>query len=134
MYADHLVLGAATTYGLAALATLIVTQVVIATAAAGRAGHTPGVVIAEGPSSFAFRAQRAHQNTLENVVPFALALAAAVAAGGTSYLIDGAVLGFVAARVAHASAYYVGVRVPRTAAFAVGLVAILALVVATLSR
>ena len=38
--------------GLAALATLIVAQVAVATAAARRAGHPPGVPIADGPRSF----------------------------------------------------------------------------------
>ena len=117
---------------LAAFAALVVAQVVIATAAARRAGHVPGVAIQDGPRSFAFRAQRAHQNTLENALPFLVALAAALVAGVSPRIIDGAVLVFVAARVAHASAYYAGLEAPCTAAFAIGLVAVVVLSTATL--
>ncbi|HUQ01916.1 MAG TPA: MAPEG family protein [Kofleriaceae bacterium] len=127
------VLGTSTTLGLAAFAALIVIQVAIATASARKAGHVPGVPIADGPSSFAFRAQRAHQNTLENAVPFLVALAAAVAAGVAPRVVDIAVLVFVSARVAHALAYYAGAQPARTAAFAVGLVAVLTMSVATLA-
>lgn len=121
-----------TAYGLAALAVLVIAQVVVATAAARRGGHVPGVAIQDGPRSFAFRAQRAHQNTLENAVPFLVALAAALAIGVSPRVVDGAVLVFVGARVAHASAYYAGVERPRTAAFAIGLLAVLVMSIATL--
>lgn len=120
-----------TAYGLAGLATLIVVQVVVATAAARRAGHVPGVSIPTDPRSFAFRAQRAHQNTLENAVPFLVALAAALAVGVAPLVIDIAAISFVGARVAHAIAYYAGVQPARTTAFAAGLVAVLAMSIAT---
>jgi uncharacterized MAPEG superfamily protein len=126
------VLGSPATVGLALLAALIIIQVAIATASARNAGHVPGVPIADGPASFAFRAQRAHQNTLENAVPFVIALAAALAAGVAPSVVDVAVLVFVGARVAHAVAYYAGARPARTAAFAVGLVAVMTMSVATL--
>lgn len=120
-----------TAAGLAGLATLIVVQVVVATAAARRAGHTPGVPIPDGPRSFAFRAQRAHQNTLENAIPFLAALAAALAVGVTPLVVEIAVMVFISARVVHLVAYYVGAQPARTAAFAAGLAAVLVMSVAT---
>ena len=125
-------LSSPTAYGLAALAVLLITQVVIATAAARRGGHVPGVAIQDGPRSFAFRAQRAHQNTVENAVPFLVALAAALAVGVSARTIDAAVLVFVGARFAHATAYYAAVQPARTAAFGVGLLAVLVMSLATL--
>jgi uncharacterized MAPEG superfamily protein len=119
-----------TAAGLASLASLIIVQVVVATASARKGGHVPGVPIQDGPRSFAFRAQRAHQNTLENTVPFLAALGAALAIGVPPLVIDAAVLVFVGARLAHVAAYYAGVERPRTAAFAVGLVAMLVMSVA----
>lgn len=120
-------------FSLAFFATLVVLQVVVATAAAQKAGHTPGVAIPDGPESFAFRAQRAHQNSLENAVPFLLALASSVALGVSPTIVNAAVAAFVATRVAHAFAYYAGARPPRTAAFVAGLAVILTMSAASLA-
>jgi len=119
-----------TAAGLAGLASLIIVQVVIATASARKGGHVPGVPIQDGPRSFAFRAQRAHQNTLENAVPFLAALGAALAIGVSPLVIDAAVLVFFGARLAHLASYYAGVERPRTAAFALGLIAMLVMSIA----
>lgn len=112
------------------LGALIVAQVVVATAATRKAGQVPGQPLTVGHESFAFRAFRAHQNTLENAPPFVLAVLAAVAAGVGPALLGAASTGFLAARVVHALAYYRGLAPVRTAAFATGLVAIVVILVA----
>lgn len=118
----------------AALALLLIVQVVVATAAAQTTGQVPGVAITSGPDSFAFRAQRAHQNSLENAVPFGLAVASAIALGLDHAIVDAAAVAFVATRSAHAVAYYANVRPARTAAFAFGLVAVLAMSIGALAN
>lgn len=117
----------ATILSLLGLAVLVTVQVVIATAAARAAGQVPGMPLTAGHASFAFRAVRAHQNTLENLPPFALAVAVGVLAGAPPSLVGAASLGFLAARVTHAGAYYRGAAPVRTAAFALGLLAIVVL-------
>lgn len=121
----------ATIFSLLGLAALVTVQVVIATAAARKAGQVPGMPLAVGHESFAFRAVRAHQNTLENLPPFALAVAVGIIAGVAPSLLGAASLGFLAARVTHAAAYYRGVAPVRTAAFGLGLLAIVVILVAS---
>lgn len=121
----------ATVFSLLGMATLVVVQVVIATAATRKAGQVPGMPVAVGHESFAFRAFRAHQNTLESLPPFVLAVAVGILAGVGPSLIGAASLGFLAARVTHAVAYYRGVAPVRTAAFGLGLLAIVVILVAT---
>lgn len=117
----------ASALSLLALGALIVTQVAVATAATRAAGQVPGMPLTIGHESFAFRAFRAHQNTLENTAPFVAALVAAMLVGAAPMLVEAAALVFVGARLAHAGAYYAGVEAPRTAAFGVGLLAMVAL-------
>jgi glutathione S-transferase len=110
---------------LLAVASLVLAQVAIATAAGRRAHQVHGMPITAGHDSFAFRAHRAHQNSLENLPLFATALAAALLAGASPVVVDAAALTFAGSRAAHAAAYYAGAERPRTGAFAVGLLAIL---------
>lgn len=118
-------------WGVASVTALILGQVIVATATARAAGQTPGIAPTAGPESLAFRAHRAHQNSLENIGPYLGAVVAAIAAGAAPGVINGAALLFVAARVVHAVAYYGGVAGVRTAAFVVGLVAMLVITGAT---
>jgi len=120
----------ATVWSLLGLAALVVVQVAISTAATRKAAQVPGLPLTVGHESFAFRAFRAHQNTLENLPPFALAVAVALAAGVAPSLLGGASLGFLAARVGHAVAYYRGVAPARTAAFSLGLLAVVVILAA----
>ena len=119
-------------WGVVSVTALILGQVIVATAAARAAGQTPGMAPTAGPESLAFRAHRAHQNSLENIGPYLGAVGAAIAAGASPGVVNGAALLFVAARVVHAVAYYGGVAGVRTAAFAFGLAAMLVITGATL--
>ena len=66
------------------------------------------------------RGARAHRNLLENLVPFAIAILAARAAGVSDTLtLVGAWL-FLAARVVHALAYLAGITGVRTLAYFAG--------------
>lgn len=85
-----------------------------------------------GPEGAARRAQRAHQNLIENAVPFAIAVLVAQALHFSTPITKGAALAFIAARVVHALVYIAGIPVVRTLAWVVGVVATIVIFVATL--
>ena len=73
------------------------------------------------PTGAAGRGLRAHRNLLENLLPFAIAVLAAHAAGVSNHLtIAGAWL-FLGARFTHAASYVAGITGLRTAAYLAGL-------------
>ena len=108
---------------LLALALMIIAQLVVVDLARGRAGIKPGMAVDGGPSSFVFRAQRAHANTLENLGVFVLVAVLAMMVKAPSEWVDGACVGFLAARLGHMASYYLGWIVPRTVSWIAGLVA-----------
>ena len=72
------------------------------------------------PPAWAGRAERAQRNTIENVIPFAVLVLVAHAAGVSN---EATVLGatmFFYARVAHTVIYIAGIPYLRTVAFVVG--------------
>lgn len=75
------------------------------------------------PSGAAGRARRAHQNLLENALPFAMVVLAAAILHVSSGLTQIAAMAFVAARVVHAFAYVSGLTGIRTLAWFAGVVA-----------
>ena len=79
------------------------------------------------------RAQRAHRNMVENLVPFAALALSVVAANRTSAATALAVELFFYARLGHAVVYIAGIPGLRTLAFALGLVATLMLLGALLA-
>ena len=78
------------------------------------------------------RSQRAHQNLVENLVPFAALLLAVVIAGKTSPNTALAAELFFFARLGHAIVYIAGIPWLRTLAYALGVVAMVMLLVALL--
>lgn len=66
------------------------------------------------------RTKRAHQNLLENIVPFAVVILAAQALQVSTLLTEGAALTFLAARVLHAVVYILGIPMIRTLAWIAG--------------
>jgi uncharacterized MAPEG superfamily protein len=77
------------------------------------------------PTGAARRATRAHQNLLENAVPFAIVVLTAQALDISTRSTQIAALVFVFARLVHALAYVTGIPVVRTFAWLSGLVATL---------
>lgn len=88
----------------------------------------------QAPDETIERLRRAHQNDLENVLPF-LAVGALYASTGPSATLAGWLFGiFTAARVAHTVVYAMGLQPWRTIAFEVGNLALLVIVVHTIVR
>jgi uncharacterized MAPEG superfamily protein len=113
----------------AAMAVLFLVQVLVADGASVSAGHVPGTPVTGGHESFLFRATRAHANTNENLTFFLLASLTAILAGASPRWSAIFAWCFVTARLVHMVAYYTDVRMVRSAAFAVGLIATASLVV-----
>jgi uncharacterized MAPEG superfamily protein len=105
----------------AAVATLVLVQVLVSDAALVRAGHVPGTPVTGAHESFLFRATRAHANTNENLALFILASLAAMLAGASPRWCAILAWGFAASRLAHMTAYYADLRMLRSAAFGAGL-------------
>jgi uncharacterized MAPEG superfamily protein len=84
------------------------------------------------PSGAAGRARRAHQNLLENALPFAIVIFAAAMLHVSSGLTQIAATVFFAARVIHAVAYISGLTGIRTLAWFAGVVATGAIAVSIL--
>ena len=78
------------------------------------------------------RAQRAHRNLVENLLPFTALVLAVVIANKTSGTTALAAQLFFWARLVHAGVYIAGIAWARTAAFAAGVVAMLLLLIAAL--
>jgi uncharacterized MAPEG superfamily protein len=105
----------------AALAALVLVQVLVADAALVRAGHVPGTPVDGGHDNFLFRATRAHANTNENLALFLIASLGAILSAANPRWCGILAWGFVVARLVHMLAYYGDVRLLRSAAFGVGL-------------
>ena len=76
------------------------------------------------------RAKRAHANLGENLVPFAAVVLVADAAAVQNWWTATAAVVFFLARLAHFGSYVAGVGLPRTVAYAAGLLATLVIAVA----
>ena len=105
----------------AAVATLVLVQILVSDAALVRAGHVPGTPVTGAHESFVFRATRAHANTNENLGLFILTSLAAMLAGASPRWCAILAWGFAVARLVHMTAYYADQRMLRSAAFGVGL-------------
>lgn len=115
--------------GLLALAALMVIQFAVADIAGIRAKQVPGMPVSGGHDSFLFRATRAHANTIENIgLQLLLAFTCVLIGANPGWTIIWIWL-FVAARAAHMAFYYADWRNPRSAAFTVGAVAQIGLLV-----
>lgn len=74
------------------------------------------------PTGAAARGLRAHQNLLENLLPFAIVVLAAQYLAVTNALTVAGALLFLGARVVHALCYLFGVTVIRSLAYLAGLI------------
>ena len=75
------------------------------------------------PTGWVGRAERAHKNALENLLPYAIIAFALQAAGTSMALSQGAALVFLAARLVHGLSYLAGIQGIRTLAWNVGIIA-----------
>jgi uncharacterized MAPEG superfamily protein len=107
----------------AVLATLVLVQVLVADLAGMRAKHVPGMPITTGHGDFHFRATRAHANTNENLPVWVLLVLLAVLLAADPKWSAYAAWLFAAARAGHMLFYYLDLRLARSVAFGLGLLA-----------
>jgi uncharacterized MAPEG superfamily protein len=117
----------------AALAFVYLIQAVFADVAGMRAKHVPGMPVVSGHDDPLFRAMRAQANTNENLPWFLLVTLAAMFAGVSASAAGACTWTFVTARVVHMLAYYLDIRIVRSAGFAIGLLAMIVLLALTVA-
>jgi uncharacterized MAPEG superfamily protein len=110
-----------------ALAALFLVQTLVLDVTAIRARQVPGMPVAGGHDSLLFRATRAHANTNENFPIFLVLTLAAMFLGASPWWTNGWAAVFVASRLVHMLAYYLDLRLLRSAAFGIGLTALFGL-------
>ena len=116
----------------AAVGVLFVVQLLVADVAGIRAKHEPGTAVVGDHDDFLFRAVRAHANTNESLAAFVMIALAAAALGADPVWTGRLAWAFAACRAVHMGAYYADLRTLRSAAFALGLLCIVALLAAAL--
>ncbi len=116
--------------GLFVLAVLILTQLLIADVAGIRAKHIPGMPVVDGHHSFFFRSVRAFANSNENLGLFLLLFGVCILSAASARWVEIWVWVYVGARAGHMLCYYADQKIARSAAFIVGLIAELGLLVA----
>ncbi len=114
----------------AALAGLVMLQVLVADVAGMKAKHVPGMPVTDGHASFHFRAVRAIGNTNETLGLFLLLVALALLLGANPKWVNPLAWTYAAARAAHMAFYYVRVGWARSTAFGIGLAAQFGLLIA----
>ena len=87
--------------------------------------HTPGTAVEGGHDDFLFRAARAHANTSESVGALILIAGFAITCGGAPAIVNNGLWAFFAFRLVHMLAYYLDVRILRSVAFGLGMLALL---------
>ena len=107
-------------YGFLAMLQLLVADVV-----AIRAKHVPGTPVAGDHGDFLFRVTRAHANTIESIGAVILIAGFAIAIGADPDSVNRSLAAFLAFRVLHMAAYYLDIRILRSVAFALSVVALL---------
>jgi uncharacterized MAPEG superfamily protein len=111
---------------------LILLQMLVADFAGIRARHVPGTPVPSDHGLFLFRAVRAHANTNESVAAFVLLALFGIFSGANAQWLNGLAWTYVGARVAHMLSYYADQRLLRSIAFAIGLLALLAMTMVAL--
>lgn len=118
-----------TVLAMTAIGGLFLVQLLVLDFAGIRARHVPGTPIAADHGSFLFRATRAHANTNESIAAFVLLTLVALLASAAPAWTNGCAWLYVMARLGHMLCYYADLRLARSVAFAVGLVALIVLFV-----
>lgn len=108
---------------------LVLIQFLILDVSQIRHRHVPGTPVLGGHDDFLFRASRAHANSTENLGLFLLLALSAMLLGSDPQATAIAAWSFTAARFGHMACYYADWRLARSAAFALGLLATLGLLV-----
>ena len=119
-------------HALLATAVLFVVQLLVLDWAGIKAKHKPGMPVPADHASFLFRASRAHGNTNESVSAFILLTLVALFTAAPPAWANGCAWLYVAGRLGHMLCYYADLRLGRSVAFGVSLVALVALLAVVL--
>ena len=109
------------------MALLLIGQVLIADFTAIRKKHKAGFPIPADTDSFLFRASRTHANTNETITVFILLISAGILTQASPVWLNGLAVLYVTARTAHMLAYYANRKAARSLAFAISILALLAM-------
>jgi uncharacterized MAPEG superfamily protein len=120
---------ASTVLAMGAAAGLLLLQLVILDVVGITARHTPGAPVVADHGNLFFRATRAHANTNESIAAFALLAVFGILSAASPSWLNGSSWVYVSARVGHMLCYYLGLQLPRSACFAVGLLALFVMLV-----
>lgn len=118
---------APTLFAMLATATLMLIQLLVVDFASIKAKHAPGTPVPADPTSFLFRASRAHANTNESIALFVLLAIVAIFCAASSMWANAFAWLYVAGRLGHMLCYYADFRTARSLSFAVSLVALISL-------
>ena len=116
-----------TIQALAAVAVLMLVQIIVVDVASIRTKHTPGAPVPADHGNFLFRATRVLGNTNESIAVFVLLVLYCVHTGAAHDYTAIAAWAYVAARIAHALCYYFDQRILRSVAFGLSLLALFGL-------
>jgi uncharacterized MAPEG superfamily protein len=111
------------------MALLFLLQLLVLDVAGITARHVPGTPVPSDHKLFLFRATRAHANTNESVVVFVMVALFGMFSAAVPAWLSTAAWVYVAARVGHMLCYYLDWRAARSASFAVGLLALWAMLI-----
>lgn len=104
---------------------LLLVQILVVDFAGIRARHVPGTPVAADHGVFLFRAVRAHANTNESIAAFVLLALFGMLGGAQPQWLGILAWAYVGGRVAHMLCYYANLRLLRSIAFGISLLALL---------
>ncbi len=119
----------ATIQSWAALAVLLLTQVLVADVASVRAKHVPGTPVEASHDNFLFRASRAVANTNETIAIYIVVVLFCLFSGASADYTAYFSWGYVVARTAYAACYYFNLKLLRSVCFAISLLSLSALLI-----
>lgn len=113
----------------AAIAALMLVQLVIADVVGILRKHTPGTKVIDNHSDAHFRAARTVGNTNESIAIFVCALLFCILSGSSPVLTAYAAWSYVAFRVVYAICYYANLQTLRSISFGLSALSLLALLI-----
>lgn len=120
-------------FALLATATLFIIQLLVVDMASIKAKHVPGTPVLADHANFLFRATRAHANTNESIAAFVLPSIVAIFLSASPTWVNTLSWLYVAGRLGHMFCYYADLRIARSISFAVSLIALISLLLVTIS-
>lgn len=114
---------------LGVIAGLMLIQMLVVDVIGIRAKHVPGAPVPADHDNLLFRATRAHANTNESIAVFILLLLFCMISSASPAWVNGLAWTYLAGRAGHMLCYYANLKLARSMAFGVSLVALIGLLV-----